>query len=411
MSSQKSIREMKNREREENNRKAKILAEQEIYMVQLKKAETELTNLKHDIESYVVKFKNREIELRNHIANLSTKLRNRDVDTLKNNMCELKQQIITTLNEIQEKSRAELIDKKKELQLRTKLRLSDSEYRHNYKLSEKAKEQVDVLNSLSEHTLELQRIRDNYEVVKQKVDDFTKSNTNYRFQIQDLEMKISKTKIDITNFKKFSIHLRSKIDGRKFVNRKSSSIIKNQIINSPSVKDQACKSSEEISMNTFNMENSNDSSNCNIDYRTNRGASQFKYELELNSVIKKLNDQEFLNKNPRAAGVMSSLANKYENSKIRYNKLKKEVSENQLNSDLHLKVYDIIKNMKIDDLNTSNPLIKSKSQGSTIKYDVYMNKEQRLNFTNYLVNDPVIFDIMKNNKLQNFAMVERKINI
>lgn len=390
----------------ENAILSEIIAEREMHTAQLKKAEAELGTLIADLESYAQKNKNRENELRTHILTLSEKLRIRDIDKLKANMGRLHDEILFSIHEIDDKTRDEIIEKKKDIETRIKLRLMDSEYRYSNVLSEKAKEQEDIMKTLHEYTREMERVKENYNRIKKKVDSLSKENSGYKFLIEDFELKNSKLKFDLTNMKKFINYLRMRVENKK--------------LNKTAVNTR--KGSMRMSMSNSKRQSYRDSLNCSRDNMGEVGLGMEAVEhsvipeqspdVDINLISEKLNDDEFLQSNPRACGIISSLANILENSKIRLNKLKREIEGQKLNTDLPEKVCEVIRNMKMSTLSRSSNFFtsRSKSHSNVFSNDIYMNKEQRKNFVDSLITNSEILEILNDEKFPNIAIIERKIN-
>ena len=81
-----------------------------------------------------------ENELRQHINNLLLKYRTRDPQLNLKNMKELEEQIMYNIQTLEEQSKQDIREKKKDMETRIKLRLIDSEINYNRELDKKVKE-------------------------------------------------------------------------------------------------------------------------------------------------------------------------------------------------------------------------------------------------------------------------------
>ena len=79
---------------------------------------------------------------------------------------------------MEEQTKIDIKEKKKDMETRIKLRLVDSEINYNKELEKKVKEQQEILKSLHEFTQDMKRIKDNYNSIK------SMKNIIKKFQIQ-----------------------------------------------------------------------------------------------------------------------------------------------------------------------------------------------------------------------------------
>ena len=116
-------------------------------------------------------------------------------------MKELEEQIMDNIQTLEEQSKQDIREKKKDMETRIKLRLIDSEINYNRELDKKVKEQQEILKALHEFTTDMQKITNNYNSIKDKAEYYLKENTMYKIEINDLEDKNEKLKSEIMKLK------------------------------------------------------------------------------------------------------------------------------------------------------------------------------------------------------------------
>ena len=129
-------------------------------------------------------------------------------------MKELEEQIMHNIQTLEEQSKQDIREKKKDMETRIKLRLIDSEINYNRELDKKVKEQQEILKALHEFTTDMQKISNNYNSIKDKAEYYLKENTMYKNEINELEEKNEELKNEIMKLKhmnnKLSIRLMNK---------------------------------------------------------------------------------------------------------------------------------------------------------------------------------------------------------
>lgn len=124
----------------------------------------------------------REIELRTTIFHMSNALHNRHKN-LKEESQILYQEVLKNIKIIYEKVLNDILEKKNNIRQRINLRLIDCDYRQKKLLDEKIQEQEMILRNLHSFTYEMQRVKENYEILRDKIDNINDKNF-------DLEQKI-----------------------------------------------------------------------------------------------------------------------------------------------------------------------------------------------------------------------------
>lgn len=397
----------------DKNKLSELFDEKDTLYVEYLKSDAELEKFKSDLQTFKKKACLRESELRNHIFELSEKLKVRDIHRLKSNMHQLKDEIIENIKIITDRTRDEIMSRKGEISKRTQTRLMDTEVRHQNILSDRVRDQDDIVKNLNDYTREMEKVSSNYTSIKRRVEILRKENTGYKIMINDYELRNEKLKIELSRLKKIMIMLKLKL-GRSICHKEIKSLDSNandnitiiekkdtqQSENHENQIDYEVKSIEQVSIN--NIEDS---------------YTKKKYPNMTIERISEILSNEILLKNyPRSTAVISSLANILENSKIRLNKLTKEIKNNRDSTEVTSIVMDVMKNSKIniassDDFNIQKIFMKSKSHSLVFKNEVYMCRDQRKQFINNLVNNSGIQNILHNENFPSASIISRKIVI
>ena len=124
----------------------------------------------------------REIELRTTIFHMSNALHNRHKN-LKEESQKLYSEVLNNIKIIYDKVLNDILEKKNNIRQRINLRLIDCDYRQKKLLDEKIQEQEMILRNLHSFTYEMQRVKENYEILRNKIDNINDKNF-------DLETKI-----------------------------------------------------------------------------------------------------------------------------------------------------------------------------------------------------------------------------
>ena len=193
----------------------KFKAEKEKSQREYAQLKKELEILKEEYEKTKIRTKDRENELRGHINNLLIKYRTKDPELNIQNINELGGQILANIKTLEEQTKIDIKEKKKDMETRIKLRLVDSEINYNRELEKKVKEQQEVLKSLHEFTQDMKRIKDNYNSIKEKADNFLKENDFYRNEIKKYEEKNEELKNEIMKLKHENNKMNIKLMGKK----------------------------------------------------------------------------------------------------------------------------------------------------------------------------------------------------
>ena len=365
----------------------------------------DLINLKEDFVKTKERCKDRENELRQHINNLLLKYRTRDPQLNLKNMKELEEQIMYNIQTLEEQSKQDIREKKKDMETRIKLRLIDSEINYNRELDKKVKEQQEILKALHEFTTDMQKITNNYNSIKDKAEYYLKENTMYKIEINDLEEKNEKLKSEIIKL--------------KHMNNKMSIKLMNKGINEEDIDEMENNFSKNMKVKFENEQKEKFRNKMKEKAKRNTGIINENKSIKLNGnevisidkIVELLSDEDFVSKNYRECSVISNLLNIYEKTSKKINKLNNEYEKLIDRHPIYDRLVQLIQQLKSKEINTK---IKSINQMSKRvinellgNYIITMKKDQRKELIELLINDEEITNLIYNEKLPNIMNRDR----
>ncbi len=365
----------------------------------------DLINLKDDFIKTKERCKDRENELRQHINNLLLKYRTRDPQVNLRNMKELEEQIMFNIQTLEEQSKQDIREKKKDMETRIKLRLIDSEINYNRELDKKVKEQQEILKALHEFTTDMQKITNNYNSIKDKAEYYLKENTMYKIEINDLEEKNEKLKSEIMKL--------------KHMNNKMSIKLMNKGINEEDIDEMENNFSKNMKVKFENEQKEKFRNKMKEKAKRNTGIINENKSIKLNGnevisidkIVELLSDEDFVSKNYRECSVISNLLNIYEKTSKKINKLNNEYEKLIDRHPIYDRLVQLIQQLKSKEINTK---IKSINQMSKRvinellgNYIITMKKDQRKELIELLINDEEITNLIYNEKLPNIMNRDR----
>jgi hypothetical protein len=365
----------------------------------------DLINLKDDFIKTKERCKDRENELRQHINNLLLKYRTRDPQVNLRNMKELEEQIMHNIQTLEEQSKQDIREKKKDMENRIKLRLIDREINYNRELDKKVKEQQEILKALHEFTTDMQKITNNYNSIKDKAEYYLKENTMYKIEINDLEEKNEKLKSEIMKL--------------KHMNNKMSIKLMNKGINEEDIDEMENNFSKNMKVKFENEQKEKFRNKMKEKAKRNTGIINENKSIKLNGnevisidkIVELLSDEDFVSKNYRECSVISNLLNIYEKTSKKINKLNNEYEKLIDRHPIYDRLVQLIQQLKSKEINTK---IKSINQMSKRvinellgNYIITMKKDQRKELIELLINDEEITNLIYNEKLPNIMNRDR----
>ena len=105
--------------------------------------------------------------------------------------------------------------------------MMDTDVTHKNVMGIKIDGQNYFYKSLNDHTREMERINNNYDHIKKKVDLLTKENNGYKIMINEIEMKNAQIKIELSEVKKMSNYFKIKIENQKYEEHEKNKNINN----------------------------------------------------------------------------------------------------------------------------------------------------------------------------------------
>ena len=413
----------------------KFKAEKEKSQREYSQLKKELEVLKEEYEKTKVRTKDRENELRGHINNLLIKYRTKDPQQNIKNINELSGQILSNIKTLEEQTKIDIKEKKKDMETRIKLRLVDSEINYNKELDKKVREQQDILKSLHEFTQDMKRIKDNYNSIKAKADNFLKENDFYRNEIKKYEEKNEELKNEIMKLKhlnnKMSIKLmgsKEKEDGNdeKNMGEDEDNIDPNILINNEiydynvnnedldkikkvmkskfeKQKVQNFNKKMKLKGQTFTMKDIASTSNKNYS------------NISIEKIIELLSDENYVNKHYRECSIIASLLNIYEKANKKITILNKEYNKLLDHHPIYDRLITLIQELKSKEINNRIKTVSKLSRRVVNEilgnYIITMKKEQRKELIKIITEDEQIINFIQQDKLPNIMNRDRQIKI
>ena len=399
--------------------------------LQLKK---ELEVLKEEYEKTKVRTKDRENELRGHINNLLIKYRTKDPEQNIKNINELSGQILSNIKTLEEQTKIDIKEKKKDMETRIKLRLVDSEINYNKELDKKVKEQQDILKSLHEFTQDMKRIKDNYNSIKEKADNFLKENDFYKNEIKKYEEKNEDLKNEIMKLKHLNNKMSIKLMGNKEKEKEekddfgedddnidTNNLIDNEIYDY-NVNNEDLNKIKKVMKTKFEKEkvqNFNRKMKLKGETFTVKdiiSANNKNYSnISIEKIIELLSDENYVNKHYRECSVIASLLNIYEKANKKITSLNKEYNKLLDHHPIYDRLITLIQELKSKEINNRIKTVSKLSRRVVNEilgnYIITMKKDQRKELIKIITEDEQIINFIQQDKLPNIMNRDRQIKI
>ena len=352
------------------------------------------------------------------------------------NINELGGQILANIKTLEEQTKIDIKEKKKDMETRIKLRLVDSEINYNRELEKKVKEQQEVLKSLHEFTQDMKRIKDNYNSIKEKADNFLKENDFYRNEIKKYEEKNEELKNEIMKLKhennKMNIKLmgnkQKKLEEEKDENKlweDSEHIDTNNLVNEGvyeyNIKNDDFDKIKKVMKNKFEkdkIQKFNKKMKLKADTFTVKDiiSSNKKYDnITIEKIIELLSDENYVNKHYRECSVISSLLNIYEKANKKITSLNREYNKLIDHHPIYDRLITIIQELKSKEINNRIKTVSKLSRRVVNEilgnYIITMKKDQRKELIKLITEDEEIINFIQQDKLPNIMNRDRQIKI
>ena len=415
----------------------KFKAEKEKSQREYIQLQKELEILKEEYEKTKIRTKERENELRGHINNLLIKYRTKDPELNIKNINELSGQILTNIKKLEEQTKIDIKEKKKDMETRIKLRLVDSEINYNKELEKKVKEQQEILKSLHEFTQDMKRIKDNYNSIKEKADNFLKENDYYRNEIKKYEEKNEELKNEIMKLKHENNKMNIKLMGKqqkKFEEieeedklwEEGDNINTNNLINEGiygyNANNEEFDNLKKVMKNKLDKENIqkfNKKMKLKADTFTIKdfkATNNIKYNnITIEKIIDLLSDENYVSKHYRQCSVIASLLNIYEKANKKITNLNREYNKLLEHHPIYDRLITLIQELKSKEINnrikTVSKLSRRVVNEILCNYIITMKKDQRKELIKIITEDEQIINFIQQDKMPNIMNRDRQIKI
>ena len=370
--------------------------------------QNDLINLKEEFIKTKQRAQDRENEVRAHINNLLLKYRTRDPKQNLENIKQLNEEILQNIKTLEAQSKQDIKEKKRDMETRIKLRLVDSEINYNRELEKKIKDQQGILRTLHEFTQDMQKIKNNYTSIKEKVDFYINENTLYRSEINALEFKNEDLKTEIMRLK----HLNNKLS-IKIMSKKDKEGIDKQNNMISNVNAKAKEKFENDQKTKFRNKIKKQFEDKSEDQQMSLSPIPNSSNISIDKIIELLTNEDFVNKHYRECSVISSLLNIYEKTNQKIKNLNNEYNNLMDRHPLYERLVEIIQNLKNKEVNNKlksvNKLSKRVINELLGNYIITMKKEQRKELIEAIVNDPHINQLIYDEKLPNILNRDRQL--
>ena len=415
----------------------KFKAEKEKSQREYIQLQKELEILKEEYEKTKIRTKDRENELRGHINNLLIKYRTKDPELNIKNINELSGQILSNIKKLEEQTKIDIKEKKKDMETRIKLRLVDSEINYNKELEKKVKEQQEILKSLHEFTQDMKRIKDNYNSIKEKADNFLKENDYYRNEIKKYEEKNEELKNEIMKLKhennKMNIKLMAKNQKKLEENdeedklwEEGDNINTNNLINEgiygynanneefDNLKKVMKNKLEKENIQKFNKKMKLKAETFTI--KDFKATNNIKYDnITIEKIIDLLSDENYVNKHYRQCSVIASLLNIYEKANKKITNLNREYNKLLDHHPIYDRLITLIQELKSKEINNRIKTVSKLSRRVVNEilgnYIITMKKDQRKELIKIITEDEQIINFIQQDKMPNIMNRDRQIKI
>lgn len=372
----------------------------------------DLENMKEEYNSTKKRAKQREDDLREYVNNLLIKYRTRDPEQNLENINSLKDQIMNNIQTLEAQSKKDIREKKKDLETRIKLRLVDSEINYNRELEKKEKEQEGIIASLHGATFDMEKIKNNFDSIKAKECNYINENKDYRRQISQYEQANSELKTEIMRLKhlnnKYAIRIMAKQqDNNNNNNPNDANDNNSKGYNGNSMKNKLqIKSRKKLKDKIKSRKKQID------DEKNNLVSSQdLDSNLTMEKIVELLTNDDYLKKNYRQCSVISSLLNIYDKTNREIERLNKQYQSKSIKHPVYDHLISIIQELKKNEINSKLKYVNSMSKRMINEllgnYTVIMNKAQRKELIEAIVNNLSIFKIINDEKIPNIINKER----
>ena len=283
----------------------------------------------------------------------------------------------------------------------------------------------------------MKRIKDNYNSIKEKADNFLKENDFYRSEIKKYEEKNEDLKNEIMKLKHLNNKMSIKLMGNKEKEKEdkkeennfgedddnidTKNLVENEIydynVNNEDLnkikklmktkfekqKVQNFNKKMKLKGDTFTVKDIISSNNKNYN------------NISIEKIIELLSDENYVNKHYRECSVIASLLNIYEKANKKITSLNKEYNKLLDHHPIYDRLITLIQELKSKEINNRIKTVSKLSRRVVNEilgnYIITMKKDQRKELIKIITEDEEIIKFIQQDKLPNIMNRDRQIKI
>ena len=283
----------------------------------------------------------------------------------------------------------------------------------------------------------MKRIKDNYNSIKEKADNFLKENDYYRNEIKKYEEKNEELKNEIMKLKHENNKMNIKLMGKqqkKFEEieeedklwEEGDNINTNNLINEGiygyNANNEEFDNLKKVMKNKLDKENIqkfNKKMKLKADTFTIKdfkATNNIKYNnITIEKIIDLLSDENYVNKHYRECSVIASLLNIYEKANKKITSLNKEYNKLLDHHPIYDRLITLIQELKSKEINNRIKTVSKLSRRVVNEilgnYIITMKKDQRKELIKIITEDDQIINFIQQDKLPNIMNRDRQIKI
>ena len=283
----------------------------------------------------------------------------------------------------------------------------------------------------------MKRIKDNYNSIKEKADNFLKENDYYRNEIKKYEEKNEELKNEIMKLKHENNKMNIKLMGKqqkKFEEieeedklwEEGDNINTNNLINEgiygynanneefDNLKKVMKNKLEKENIQKFNKKMKLKAETFTI--KDFKATNNIKYDnITIEKIIDLLSDENYVNKHYRQCSVIASLLNIYEKANKKITNLNREYNKLLDHHPIYDRLITLIQELKSKEINNRIKTVSKLSRRVVNEilgnYIITMKKDQRKELIKIITEDEQIINFIQQDKMPNIMNRDRQIKI
>lgn len=348
--------------------KRRLINDRDCFKTEIKSAKKQLEELKtiYNPETMTKVQQKREEELRSTIYHISKFLHNRK-DNIQESTVILYEQIYANVNEIYTKLVTEINEKRDDIMERINLRLADCDYRQKKMLNDKIQEQEGILRNLHAFTYDMQRVKENYEIIRKKINSLYEEDYDLEQKIKDENNRYNQIYFLLKQMKEETMIKKNEVKLNKHIQKMENGLMKGE---SMTISSKFNKSRPKTSIPNIDTET------CTTNYYLKTDPMEKNCIQILQKQLKEINEKK------------RNILRVYD----------RKIPQNELYTILT----DMIDKKKFE-INTSQPVNKQ------IKELPLQNHDFRKQFMNNFLNDPYLINILNDEKYPVITIFNQKL--